>query len=89
VAPAGRGEQEALNREQCAAHAFAWMASYVSALRQLRNWAGWLDDAGSLGETESLILQIVYGEYIAHLAGGIPMAPRRTNSSTLLRAAFS
>ena len=49
VAPAGRGEAEALNREQLAAHAFAWMASYVAALRQLRNWAVRLDDTGSFG----------------------------------------
>ena len=74
VAPGGRVEPERFTAEQLAAHAFAWMASYVAALRQLRNWAVRLDEAGMFGEIESLILEIVYGEYLAQLAGGIPMA---------------
>ena len=60
--------------EQFASHAFAWMASYVEALRQIRNWAVRLDEGGMFGEIEALILEIAYGEYLAQLAGGIPMA---------------
>ncbi|TMJ66786.1 MAG: acyl-CoA dehydrogenase, partial [Alphaproteobacteria bacterium] len=39
VAPAGNVEPERFATEQLAAHALAWMASYVEALRQMRNWA--------------------------------------------------
>ncbi len=60
--------------EQFASHAFAWMASYVEALRQIRNWAVRLDEGGMFGEIEALILEVAYGEYLAQLAGGIPMA---------------
>jgi (2S)-methylsuccinyl-CoA dehydrogenase len=74
VAPDGAVEPKRFTAEQLAGHAFAWMASYVEALRQLRNWAVRLDDGGMLGEAEALILEIAYGEYIAQLVGGIPMA---------------
>jgi (2S)-methylsuccinyl-CoA dehydrogenase len=74
VAPDGAVEPKRFTAEQLAGHAFAWMASYVEALRQLRNWAVRLDDGGMFGEAEALILEIAYGEYIAQLAGGIPMA---------------
>src|SRR5260370_41443280 len=49
------------------------MASYIEALRQVRNWAVRLDEGGMFGEIEALILEIGYGEYLAQLAGGIPM----------------
>jgi (2S)-methylsuccinyl-CoA dehydrogenase len=74
VAPNGAVEPERFTAEQLAAHAFAWMASYVEALRQLRNWAERLDASGMFGEVERLILEIAYGEYLAQLAGGVPMA---------------
>src|SRR5438270_13680463 len=74
VAPAGNVEPERFATEQLAAHALAWMASYVEALRQMRNWAVRLDEGGKLGEIEALILETIYGEYLAQLAGGIPMA---------------
>ena len=44
------------------------------ALRQLDAWAGRLADAGQFGEMEALILQIGFGEYLAQIAGGIPMS---------------
>ena len=74
VAPSGEIEPERFTTEQLAAHAFAWMASYVEALRQLRNWALRLDDGGVFREVEAVILEIAYGEYLAQLAGGIAMA---------------
>jgi (2S)-methylsuccinyl-CoA dehydrogenase len=67
-------DPERFSAEQLVGHAFAWMASYVEALRQLRHWAVCLHDNGALGEVEALILEIGYGEYLAQLAGGIPMA---------------
>jgi (2S)-methylsuccinyl-CoA dehydrogenase len=64
----------AFDREQIAVHGFAWMATYVEALRQIRGWAARLDEAGELGEIETLILAVAFGEYLAQLAGGIAMA---------------
>ena len=74
VAPEGNVEPERFAIQQLAAHALAWVASYVEALRQIRNWAVRLDEGGKLGEIEALILETIYGEYLAQLAGGIAMA---------------
>jgi (2S)-methylsuccinyl-CoA dehydrogenase len=74
VAPSGVFEPLRFAAEQFAGHSFAWMASYVEALRQVRNWAVRLDAAGMFGEIEALMIEIAYGEYLAQLAGGIPMA---------------
>ena len=64
----------ALEADQFAAHGLAWVATYAEALRELAAWAARLDAAGRLGEIERLILQIGAGEYLAQLAGGIPMS---------------
>ncbi|MBV9201309.1 MAG: acyl-CoA dehydrogenase family protein, partial [Alphaproteobacteria bacterium] len=74
VAPAGRVEPERFDADQLAGHGLAWMAGYVEALRQMRSWAARLDEAARFGDIEALILEIVYGEYLAQLAGGIPMS---------------
>jgi len=65
---------ERLDRNQNAAHGLAWMATYVEALRQMLRWAYALKEAGRFGQTEQLILQLAYAEYLAQLAGGIPMS---------------
>jgi (2S)-methylsuccinyl-CoA dehydrogenase len=62
-----------LDADQIAAHGLAWMATYVAALRQLRDWALRLDGAGALGEAQPLILAVGFGEYLAQLSGGIAM----------------
>ncbi len=59
---------------QAEAHALAWLATYAEALRQLSGWAGRLEAEGRLGEAEALILQIGAGEYLAQIAGGLPMS---------------
>ena len=63
----------AIEQNQCAAHGLAWLATYVESLRQMQNWAKRLNDQGKFGETEQLIHQIAFGEYLHHIAGGIPM----------------
>ncbi|MFI5001457.1 MAG: acyl-CoA dehydrogenase, partial [Reyranellales bacterium] len=70
VAPKGRVEPALLEREQFAAHGYAWIATYVSALRQMRRWA----EACAKGELELLILQSAFGEYLAQLSGGIAIS---------------
>jgi (2S)-methylsuccinyl-CoA dehydrogenase len=74
VAPGGKVDAAALDRDQHAAHGFAWLATYVAALRATLDWAGKLDEAGKLGERERLILQLGFGEYLAQIIGGIPMS---------------
>jgi (2S)-methylsuccinyl-CoA dehydrogenase len=74
VAARIKGDDGALEREQYAAHALAWTFTYVAALRQMLSWAERLEARGALGELERLMLQAAYGEYIAQLAGGIPLS---------------
>ena len=74
IAPAGIVDGAMVDREQVAVHGFAWMATYVEALRQMRLWALRLDEGGEFGEAEALILAFAFGEYLAQLAGGIAMA---------------
>jgi (2S)-methylsuccinyl-CoA dehydrogenase len=70
----GRVSPVLLDREQRAAHAFAWIATTVEALRQMARWARRLEHEKRLGELDKLILQAAFGEYLAQLAGGIPMS---------------
>ena len=74
----GHIDAGAFEAEQHAAHGLAWMATYVEGLRQMLGWAKRLDDAGRLGELESLILQAAFGEYLAQLGGGIAMSQAET-----------
>ncbi len=74
VTVAGRLSSQGLEERQHQAHALAWLATYLEGLRQLRAWAGRVSDAGQFGEMEALILQIGFGEYLAQIAGGIPMS---------------
>ena len=61
VAPSGATDGSLLDKEQIAAHGFAWMATYVEALRQLREWASRLAADGELGDGEALILRVAFG----------------------------
>jgi len=74
LAPEGKISRTLLDQEQRAAHALAWIATYVEALRRMARWARRLEEEGRLGEIEQLILQAAFGEYLAELAGGIPMS---------------
>ncbi len=70
----GRVSNRALEAEQSAAHALAWLATYAESLTRMREWADALEAEGRLGEMERLILQIGFGEYLAQVRGGIPMS---------------
>ena len=67
-------DSAALEREQFAAHALAWYATYAAALRQMLAWAERLRASGRLGERERLILGASFGEYLAQMAGGLAMS---------------
>src|SRR5258708_25079308 len=70
VAPKGKVEPKLLEREQFAAHGFAWIATYVAALRQMRRWA----EAGGKGELQLLMLPSAFGRYLAQLSGRLAIS---------------
>jgi len=63
-----------VEQNQNIAHGFAWIATYVEALREMLGWAKALDAEDRYGELEALILQAAFAEYIAQIGGGIPMS---------------
>lgn len=70
----GRISGAKLEENQTAAHGLAWLATYTQALTQMQAWAEKLDKDSRFGEIEKLIHQIAFGEYLAQIAGGIPMS---------------
>jgi (2S)-methylsuccinyl-CoA dehydrogenase len=74
IAPGGSIDPALLEARQFAAHGYAWMATYIEALRQMRRWAERLEEAGALRELEALMLQMAFGEYLGQLAGGIALS---------------
>ncbi len=55
-------------------HGFAWLATTVEALRQMLNWARRVEAEGRFGEIDLLLLNGAFSEYLAQIAGGIPMS---------------
>ena len=69
----GRVNNGLIESNQFASHGFAWLATYVEAIRQMHKWAERLNADGKFGEVEQLIHQIAAGEYLWQIYGGIPM----------------
>ncbi|WP_120497807.1 acyl-CoA dehydrogenase family protein [Kiloniella sp. EL199] len=63
-----------IEENQFAAHGYAWMATYVSALENMLLWAQRLDNETEFRELEQLILKIAFGEYLSQLSGGIAIS---------------
>jgi (2S)-methylsuccinyl-CoA dehydrogenase len=78
-------DRAAMDREQHVVHGLAWVATYAEALREVRDWARALSEAGQLGEVEHLLAKLIAAEYGAQLAGGVPM----TQVETIRPADFS
>lgn len=74
VSAGGEVAGQLFDREQRATHGLAWLATYVEAVRQLAAYAERMARGGSLGELEELLVRIGIGEYLAQIAGGIPMS---------------
>ena len=74
VSKDGKISAALLEADQTAAHGLAWLATYVEALRQMQAWAEALDADGKFRETEQLVHQIAFGEYLWQIYGGIPMS---------------
>lgn len=73
VSKDGRVANDLVEANQTAAHGLAWLATYVQALHQMQIWADKLSADGVFGETEQLIHQIAFGEYLCQIFGGIQM----------------
>ncbi len=74
VVVAGKPDGRLFDREQRATHGLAWLATYVEAVRQLAAYTERMAGAGTLGEIEEHLVRIALGEYLAQIAGGIPMS---------------
>ena len=70
----GRISPDALETQQFEAHGLAWLATYVESLRQMLGWARRLQDEGTYGDVEALIMGVACGEYTAQIFAGIPMS---------------
>jgi (2S)-methylsuccinyl-CoA dehydrogenase len=74
VSKDGKINSALFDANQLAAHGYAWLATYAAALEQMLGWGKRLQEAGNLGELETLMVQAAFGEYIAQIYGGIPMS---------------
>ena len=61
-------------KNQHLVHGFAWIATYIEALRQINKWGIELTNKNKLNEFEQLILDISFIEYISQILNGIPMS---------------
>lgn len=57
--------------EQRATHGLAWVATYATAIEQIARYLAALEPPGEL---ETDLAYVLLGEYMAQLAGGIPMS---------------
>jgi len=67
-----------LEREQHAVHGLAWFATYAESLKQMAAYAVRMEGEGRFGSMEALITQIAFADYLAQMAGGIPMSQGET-----------
>ena len=70
----GKINTELLEKEQFAAHGFAWLNTYVEGLRHMLAWGQRLDSRDALGELELLMVQAAFGEYLNQIDGGIAIS---------------
>jgi (2S)-methylsuccinyl-CoA dehydrogenase len=73
VAPGGKVDRKKIDEEQRATHGLAWVLTYVETLKETANWAERINAEGRFGEVEQLLTQILFGEYLYQLGGGLPM----------------
>ena len=87
VSRGGQVDARLLDQEQHAAHGLAWLKVYVAALHAMQGWALRLREAGRFGEREELIHRLAFAEYLARIAGGIPMNQVETVRAARFRPA--
>jgi (2S)-methylsuccinyl-CoA dehydrogenase len=69
----GKVDRLAIDAEQHVVHGLAWIATYVETLNEVAAWANALAAEGQFGQTEAGLATLLFGEYLADLAGGIAM----------------
>jgi len=74
VAVDGALDRRRLDADQHAAHGLAWAAAYAETLRQTAAWAHGLAQRGALDEASARPALLLAHEYLAQLAGGLPMS---------------
>ncbi|MFC7292053.1 acyl-CoA dehydrogenase family protein [Hirschia litorea] len=73
IAPQGKIDRNLMESEQRATHGLGWMCAYVETLVQTYHWANTLAEANNFSETDALLSQILFAEYLKQLTCGIPM----------------
>ncbi len=73
IAPLGKIDRTLMNSEQRATHGLGWMCAYVETLVQTAQWANSLSSTNNFSETDALLSQILFSEYLKQLSTGIPM----------------
>ena len=63
-----------LERHQFIAHGYAWVATYLEAVKQLTQWSKQLQAQGSFTELEQVIFKVGTGGYLQQLLHGIAMS---------------
>ena len=74
VAPSGAVDLRRMDEEQHRVHGLSWLATTVEALAAMTGWAEALASRGRLTATEILVIRLGFAEYLAQLAGGVPMS---------------
>ena len=70
----GKIDGALVDANQHSSHGLAWFSTYAESLSQLKDYAERMQSEGRFGELESLIVQVGFAEYLAQMAGGIPMS---------------
>ena len=63
-----------LEKHQFIAHGYAWVATYLEALRQLVYWAGRLVEQDGFSELNQVVFKVGTGGYLQQLRHGIAMS---------------
>ena len=70
----GKIDPALLEKEQLAAHGFAWLSTYVAGLRETLSWTKRLESIGKLGQVEQRIATAAFAEYLNQISGGIALS---------------
>ncbi|HRP71709.1 MAG TPA: acyl-CoA dehydrogenase family protein [Xanthomonadaceae bacterium] len=74
----GRIDRALADEQQHLVHGLGWYAAYADVIGQVAQWAQQLESAGQLREIDALLAQLLVGEYLAQLRGGIAMSQGET-----------
>jgi (2S)-methylsuccinyl-CoA dehydrogenase len=74
LAPSGKVDAAALEREQRMAHGLAWLATLVATVRQAALYADRMEQEGRLGELETLLVRIGVAQALGEIGGGVVMS---------------